>query len=398
MKILWLSPFLLHPTTRGGQIRSLGILSQLHRRHQVRFVSMQLPEQASGVARVGEYCSESRLLRHDLPGRGSLRFGAQFALNLFSGLPLTVHRDVSAVVRRAIAEELSRGWHDVAVCDFLSLAVDVARVEEVVLFQHNVETQIWERMARNAPNALQRCYLASQAARMARFERTICRQAKHVIAVSDADERLMRERFGVTRAGTIPTGVDLERNVPSPGHPPGEELVFVGSLDWIPNLDGLRWFASEVLPKIQRRQPNCRLAMVGKNPGAEAARISALAPGITLHGNVADVRPYLWGAQVAIVPLRAGGGTRLKIYEAMAAGVPQVSTTIGAEGLKALPGENILLADDADSFAEACLTLLEDETCRGRIRDAALEMVRAEFGMPRVANVFEEILRTVVSG
>jgi glycosyltransferase involved in cell wall biosynthesis len=263
------------------------------------------------------------------------------------------------------------------------------------LFQHNVETVIWERMAQRASSYPQQIYLNSQAARMSRFERDTCLRAKHVIAVSDTDERLIRQRFGATRVSAIPTGVDLETNFPSLDHEPAEELVFVGSLDWIPNLDGLHWFAAEVLPRIRQRQPDCRLAIVGRNPGAATARIAELAPGISIHGSVPDVRPYLWGAKAAIVPLHSGGGTRLKIYEAMASGVPQVSTTVGAEGLKVTSGENILLADEADTFAEACLKMLEDEPMRCRIRDSALRMVQAEFGTAQVARIFEDVLLRV---
>ena len=175
-------------------------------------------------------------------------------------------------------------------------------------------------------------------------------------------------------------------------HAPGAELVFVGSLDWGPNLDGLHWFAAEVLPRIQRNHPGCRLAIVGKNPGAEVEAIGKLAPGISIHGNVADVRPYLWGAKAAIVPLHAGGGTRLKIYEAMGAGVAQVSTAIGAEGLEVRDGVDIMLAGTADAFAQACHRLLSEDDFRRRMADEAARVVSAEFSMEKAAAVFEKIL------
>ena len=392
MRILWFSPFLLQPAIQGGQIRSLGILNCLYRRHEVRFVSMQLDGQQDGVASVGQYCQSSRLIRHSLPPRGGLRFAFQLLSNLASPLPLTIQRDTSPGFRAAAGEEMAKGWHDVAVCDFLSLAVNTARLEEMVLFQHNVETVIWERMAQRASNLAARAYLTRQARRMAEFEKRHCLAARHVVAVSETDESVMRQRFGATRVSIIPTGVDLEKNYPQPGHPPGAELVFVGSLDWGPNLDGLRWFAAEVLPAIHQAHPGCRLAIVGKKPGAEVEAIGRLAPGITIHGNVPDVRPYLWGAKAAIVPLHAGGGTRLKIYEAMGAGVAQVSTTVGAEGLEVRHGVDIMLADTADTFAQACLRLLGEDDFRRRMADEAARMVSAKFGMDRVAEVFEQIL------
>lgn len=392
MRILWFSPFLLQPATQGGQIRSLGILKCLNQRHEVRFVSMQLDGQQDGVGSVGDYCRSSRLIRHSLPRRGGAEFAVQLLKNLASELPLTIERDISPEFRAAAAEEMARGWHDIAVCDFLSLAVNTARLDEMVLFQHNVETVIWERMAQRAQNPVARAYLNRQARRMAEFEKRQCLAARHVVAVSETDEREMRKRFGATRVSTIPTGVDLDKNYPQPDHPPGAELVFVGSLDWGPNLDGLRWFAEQVLPGIQREQSECRLAIVGKNPGAEVAAIGKLAPGISIHGNVPDVRPYLWGAKAAIVPLHAGGGTRLKIYEAMGAGVAQVSTTIGAEGLEVRDGVDIMLADTADTFAQACLRLLSEDDFRRRMAAEAARMVSGKFGMERVAELFEQIL------
>lgn len=392
MRILWFSPFLLHPATQGGQIRSLGILKCLNQRHEVRFVSMQLDGQEEGVRSVGEYCTSSRLIRHSLPRRGGPKFAMQLLANLASDLPLTVERDISPEFRAASAEEMAKSWHDVAVCDFLSLAVSTAGLEEMILFQHNVETVIWERMAQRASNLAARAYLNRQARRMAEFEKSQCLRSRHVVAVSETDEREMRKRFGVTRVSTIPTGVDLERNYPQPDHPPGAELVFVGSLDWGPNLDGLDWFARRVLPRIRQEQPGCRLAIVGKNPGAAATAIERLAPEISVHGDVPDVRPYLWGAKAAIVPLHAGGGTRLKIYEAMGAGVAQVSTTIGAEGLDVSDGADILLADTEEAFAGACVRLLKDDVFRREMGARAAEMVGARFGMERVAEVFESIL------
>src|SRR5262245_26477116 len=138
MRILWISPFLLHPTDKGAQIRSLGILKNLHARHEVHFVSMQLEGQESGVVRTAEYCTKRYLVPHRLPNRRSLAFVPQLVRNVFSDLPLTVERDVLPRMRALIDEKLDSGKFDVAVCDFLSSAVNLSRPEKVVLFQHNV--------------------------------------------------------------------------------------------------------------------------------------------------------------------------------------------------------------------------------------------------------------------
>jgi polysaccharide biosynthesis protein PslH len=397
VKILWISPFLLHPAQKGGQIRSLGILSELHCRHEVQFTTFQLSGQEEGVARLAEYSSSATCVRHELPERGSVPFTCQLLANIGSSLPLTISRDISAPMRDLVERQIQDRRYDVAVCDFLSMAVNVRQLERTVLFQHNVETIIWQRLAEQAGTAWQRWYFSRQAARMFAFEKAVCLRAMHVIAVSQTDALAMRELFGLERVTAVPTGVDTTY-FRAPATPaPVADMVFTGSLDWIPNIDGLKWFVAEILPRIRLRRPECSLAIAGRNPGPAILALSKADSRITVHANVPDIRPYLWGSSVVIVPLRVGGGTRLKIYEAMAAGVPQVSTTLGAEGLDAKHGVNIELADTAADFAEACTSLLENRPRNRAIADSACRMVNERFGWPRVAAEFERILESVVA-
>jgi glycosyltransferase involved in cell wall biosynthesis len=164
-------------------------------------------------------------------------------------------------------------------------------------------------------------------------------------------------------------------------------------MDWLPNVDGVRWFTSSVLPLIRAQRPGTTVAFAGRNPDPavlEAARRDSL---ITVTGTVPDIRPYFWNSAVSIVPLRIGGGTRLKIYEAMAAGVPVVSTPVGAEGLALTPSSDILLADDPGLFASYCLALLESPSRRFTQSKQAREVVCANFSWNKVAAMFEDILR-----
>ena len=202
----------------------------------------------------------------------------------------------------------------------------------------------------------------------------------------------MRSLFGVTRVSEIPTGVDIDFFSRPASAPAGADLVFIGSMDWLPNIDGVLYFVREILPIIRRRRPECTLAIVGRTPSAEIEQLAKRDRNIQVTGTVPDIRPYLWGSSVSIVPLRIGGGTRLKIYEAMAAGIPVVSTTIGAEGLKVDPPDNIRLADDPQSFARDCLDLLADPGERARIAGSARQMVCAEFSWEAVSRCFEAIL------
>jgi hypothetical protein len=131
-------------------------------------------------------------------------------------------------------------------------------------------------------------------------------------------------------------------------------MVFTGSMNWMANVDGILWFVKQSLPLIRKHRPECTLAIVGRNPVPEIVQLGQ-DPLISITGTVTDVRPHLWNSRISIVPLRVGGGTRLKIYEAMAARIPQVSTTIGAEGLAVHPGQDIQIADTPEEFAARCL-------------------------------------------
>jgi glycosyltransferase involved in cell wall biosynthesis len=163
-------------------------------------------------------------------------------------------------------------------------------------------------------------------------------------------------------------------------------------MDWLANIDGVTWFVHEVLPLIRRRKPDCSFAVIGRSPPPAIQAMAAQDPRIFVTGTVPDVRPYLWGSAVSIVPLRIGGGTRLKIYESMASRVPVVSTRVGAEGLELQAPETGRLADTPEEFAAACLELLDAPDERARVADNAWQMVNDRFSWGKVARRFEEIL------
>jgi glycosyltransferase involved in cell wall biosynthesis len=235
-------------------------------------------------------------------------------------------------------------------------------------------------------------YFGLQAKRMFDYEQYVCRTAAGIVAVSQADAELMRSMFGVPAVTAVPTGVDIDYFAPRPADVCTADLIFIGSMDWMPNSDGVLYFAREVLPLIRKRRPGCTVAIVGRNPTSEITALAGQDTRIGVTGTVPDVRPYLWGSSISIVPLRIGGGTRLKIYEAMAASVPVVSTTIGAEGLDVQSPEHIRLADTPQEFADACLDLLSDERERIRMAQAASELVASRFSWDHVVRCFENAL------
>lgn len=330
MRLLWVKTDFLHPTTRGGQIRTLETLRRLHQWHEVHYVAFDDPAQPEGLARSFEYCAKAYPVTHRVPDKTSAAFALQIVEGLFSPIPVAVSRYRSDAMRRKV-EELLRQPFDSVVCDFLFPSPNFARLERCVLFQHNVEATIWKRYVEHN-SGLKKRYFQLQARRMAEYEGQVCRAVRRVVAVSEADAELMRREYGVERVYAAPTGVDLDYFARPDGGENLADLLFLGSMDWMPNIDGVTWFAREVLPLIRAKRPDCTLAIAGRRPAAEVSRLAEGDSRIRVTGTVPDVRPWLFGSLVSIVPLRIGGGTRLKIYEAMAAGTPVVSTTVKPKG------------------------------------------------------------------
>jgi glycosyltransferase involved in cell wall biosynthesis len=313
-------------------------------------------------------------------------------------MPLSLSRYHSAEMEEQIERVLKAFRFDSVVCDFLSPAPNFKSMANCVLFQHNVETMIWRRHAQTAPDPLRKLYFKLQADRMFAWEQRMCRAAAEVIAVSPQDAALMQKMFGIEAVTHIATGVDIDYFRRPSEVAPVADLVFLGSMDWMPNIDGVDYFVREILPLLRARLPECTLAVVGRTPSPATLALAKRDPKIQVTGTVPDVRPWLWGSKVSIVPLRIGGGTRLKIYEAMAAGTATVSTTIGAEGLAVQHPDNIRLADDPAAFAEQCVQLLTHAGERTRVAAAALQLVTERFSWDVVAAEFEKRLLSAWRG
>jgi glycosyltransferase involved in cell wall biosynthesis len=392
MKILWTCPFFLHPTDRGAQIRTLGTLKELHKRHEIHFAALNDPRNIEGPRRSPEYSSRHISVEHSAPARGSLGIIPQLAASILDPMPVAVSRYASRKLKQEIDALIAAENYDAIVCDFLAAAPNLSHMELCVLFQHNVETTIWQRHVEQSRSWVERLFFQMQARKMEAYERKICRTAKRVIAVSDIDASRMKRMFGIESVSSVPTGVDVEYFAPrgEASHP--SEMVFCGSMDWLPNVDAVEYFVSEVLPLIRERLPGATFTIAGRSPDSRVLKAVEGLSGVCVTGRVEDMRPYLWGAKISVVPIRIGGGTRLKIYECMAAGVPVVSTSVGAEGLRYANGADIVLADDPGGFAAACVRLLSDDAARRAIANNALKRAQGEFSWEAVSREFEAVL------
>jgi polysaccharide biosynthesis protein PslH len=395
MNILWLKTELLHPVDKGGKIRSYNMLKALKRDCRITYLTLD-DGTADNSARelASEYCHDLVCVPHRRREKFTTGFYVELALNLTSGLPYAIKKYESPEMREEMKRLLASQRIDVLVCDFLAPAVNVPPSLNctTVLFQHNVEAMIWKRHYEVQTNAARKAYLYRQWQKMRAFEAKACKLFDSVIAVSREDREQMQHEYGLENVFDVPTGVDTEYFRPSgkvatrPHH-----LVFTGSMDWLPNEDGIRYFTEQIMPRIKQSVPDVTLTVVGRDPYPSLVELSKRDPSVNVTGRVDDVRPYIEEAAVYIVPLRIGGGTRLKIYEAMALEKPVVSTTIGAEGLPVTDGAEIVLADTPQSFAEAVVRLLQNQSLAAEIGTRAAAKVRAEFGWETVAGSFAAI-------
>jgi glycosyltransferase involved in cell wall biosynthesis len=392
MKILWVNTNFMHPTTKGGQIRTLEMLRHLHSRHEIHYVAIENPAHPEGPQRSNEYSTRSYPFQYKILDKRSPGFFAQLVKGVFSPVPVAVSRFHPPGMSEFLENLIRTEGFDKAVVDHLAPTAYFPRLEQAVFFQHNVETVIWRRHVEHATNPLRRMYFRMQAERMYEYERRVSRASGHIVAVSAIDADEMRKLFDVTRVSEIPTGVNMEYFTPTEAAKATTDLVFIGSMDWLPNVDGMLYFVREILPIIRRTRPETTLAIVGRTPPPEIVELGKQDPQIQVTGTVPDIRPHVWGAKLSVVPLRIGGGTRLKIYESMAARVPVVSTTIGAEGLEINPPGDIRIADTPEAFAAECLELLSDDKTRRNIADAGWNLVSTRFSWDSVSRCFEKIL------
>jgi len=397
MKILWVKAGRLLPVDTGGKIRSFGILRHLARQHDVTLLSYY------GGKRDIDYESA---IAEQLPGahtiftaapEGALAQCVDYILRLPSSAPYAVNKFTDPTVREEVARRLNDSRLDIAVCDFLSASLNFPKQSPtpVVLFQHNVETMLWRRMAATEKSPLRKLSYSIEARKMEAYETQALRRFPHIIAVSEHDGNEMLTLSPGCRITVVPTGVDTEQYavVPSaPGDPP--LIVFTGSMDWEPNIDAVEYFCAEIWPQILASFPTARFQIVGRSPHPRVQRL--VSSSVQVTGTVPSVSDYLRWATVVIVPLRIGGGTRLKIFEAMAMAKALVSTSIGAEGLQVTNGRDILIADDAPSFAASILELLRDRELRRNYEQNAAQLA-ARFDWSRIAQRFADVLQQVVT-
>ena len=398
MRILWVKAGKLLPVDTGGKIRSYNLLKHLAQRNETTLLSYydgpldkdyeeQLARELPGAITI----NTSR-------GDSFMRQAVNYLGQLPGDVPYAVAKFTSTDVQRLVSQWDRERRFDVAVCDFLSASKNFPASLNTpsLLFQHNVESALWQRQAKYESNLAKRLVFKVEAAKMTRYEQLTVKRFDHIIAVSEHDRVLMSSMTDPSRISVVATGVDLKEYAEianqQEDQTQGFEILFLGSMDWEANIDGVDYFCRGIWPKVKSHIPEAKFCIVGRNPHARVKKWAS--ESIEVTGRVESVQPYLKRAAVFVVPLRIGGGTRLKIYEAMAAGKAVVATTIGAEGLDIEHNKNILIADTEEDFAAAVIDLLRNDARRQQLGAEAAQLA-AKYDWAIIAKRFEKILSDV---
>jgi polysaccharide biosynthesis protein PslH len=388
LRALILDEEIPYPPNAGKRIRTWNLLKRLAQRHEVHFLCYGVEGDSAAALRSAGIAVH--LVEPPPTLTGPALYLRLFA-NLFSPYPFSVSKHYSERFQKAFDDLRKTGNWDLVQCEWTPYArfLRSAGSTPTLIATHNVESQIWQRRAEQGSNFVERTFFSLQAKKMKWFERRALLKATAVTAVTATDAQTMSD-WGVPRVRLVPNGVDpefyasaTEREVPS-------EILSVASLDWFPNVDALEYFAQEILPLIREKVPNAMLRIVGRRPPDTLRQKVAGLPGVDLVGEVADVRPYLEKTSVIVVPLRIGGGSRLKILEALAAGKAIVSTSIGAEGLELDSEKHLLIADSPADFATCVVKLLTSEEDRRHLGDQGRKLVGERYGWNEIANRLED--------
>lgn len=389
MRILWVKVGGLWPPNTGGRLRSFHILSELARRHQVTLATTHAPgENPAALESELAHCAQVISVPYASPKWRSARFPFVLLRSWASSMPVDIWKCRVPALRREVSRLLASGEVDLCIADFLFAMPNIPATRvPLMFFAHNVEYMIWKRLWSVEQRPLLKTLLGVEWRKMRRYEAEACRRARLTVAVSHQDKTLLEENSPGALIRDVPTGVDVGYFKPNGAEKARANLVFTGSMDWHPNEDAILYFIREMLPAIRREVPGTTLTVVGRNPGLQLQE-AAREAGVEVTGTVDDVRPYVDAASVYVVPLRIGGGTRLKIFEALAMGKAVVSTSVGAEGLPLVQGEHYLCADEPAGFVAAVVALLRDPARRVSLGEAGRRLTEERYAWPQVAREF----------
>jgi glycosyltransferase involved in cell wall biosynthesis len=385
-----------YPPTSGKRLRTLNLMLRLASRHRLTYIARgngNRSETEQAIAFLDQQGIEALIIDDPLPRKAGVAFYARLAANIFSQAPYNAATHDRPRMRQAVHNYAVT--HDVDVWQFewtpyvraLASQPDAKKV----LIAHNVDSLIWQRYFETEKDLLKRWYVKQQWRKFERYERRVFTDATRIVAVSMEDATLIREHFGCSQVDVVENGVDRLFFQAARGPRDPRRILFLGALDWRPNDDAIGLLLERIYPKVRAEEPGATLHIVGRNPSSGLLERVRRTTGVELHANVADVRPYLASSGVLAVPLRIGGGSRLKILEALACGLPVVSTRVGAEGLRLEAGKHLTVVPEVDAMSAALLQAIRRHDCATAIAQEGRRLVLAEYDWDTLADKLEQV-------
>lgn len=383
MRVLVVDEEVPWPLDSGKKIRTFNLLKHLASRHEIHYLCRRHEGHAAPdiqpLTQAGIQCT---VVSDPIPAKSGPKFYGLLLANLFSPLPYSVTSHQSRQLVERVRQAVHHHECDLIHCEWTPYYANLTGLNDLprVIVAHNVESTIWQRNFELESHPAKKAFIYTQWKKMQRFEREAFKAAAGVVVVSPLDAEVVSSWRGTNDGVTlVENGVDLDYFSPKLTALEPGSLVFTGSLDWRPNVDAMMFFLDEVWGRILNRSPQSRLYIVGRNPMDSLQHRVRKEPSVILTGTVEDVRPYIARAAAYVVPLRIGGGSRLKILEAMAMEKPVVSTSVGAEGLRVQDGREILIADTPAALAEAVLSLFANPAAATRLGKAGRRLVQSSY-------------------
>lgn len=412
MHILFLTQILPYPPTSGPKVKTWHVLRYLSQRgHRITLASFVRPEELPYVDAVREVCSAVHLVPIH---RSRVRDSLYFLRSLISGRPFLVERDDLSGMRSAVNQIVSSEHVDVIHADQLTMTqfgfpLDIPDSKKPVLVfdAHNAVWTITARMKENAPFYL-KPPLSLETARIKHYEGKIVSDFAATFAVTEPDRLALLEAVKSARSNghnpadpisVIPIAVDTHQIQPVARAADSLNILTMGTLYYPPNADGIRWFVQEVFPLVRKQKQNATLTIVGKNPPRDFLKLAESPDsGVIVTGFVEELDPYFAKSRLMVIPVRAGGGMRVRILEAFARGMPVVTTTVGLEGIQAQPGSDVLVADSPTDFARSVIDLLQDEALQEKLSVNGRKLVEHKYDWQVVLGAIDETYERLAHG
>ena len=403
MRVLMICHYVPYPQMTGGRIRIYNLLRRVANRHDVSLAALlETPDDAQGLSHLRQFCARVETATLPAHQRSRLAKATGMLRYILNGRPpdlMLLHSEELVAKIRQLFSTIE--FDIVQIESLMALYLETLpqdRGYKSLQMFHNVESHNYARIAQVERRWSGKVRASVNSFSMRYWEHRYAEKFDRCTTVSEMDQQLLREANPRLHVDVIPNGVDLEkyRPLPLPATNTPPSLMFIGNMGYQPCIDAAQHLCTDILPLIRQVIPLVELWIVGSNPAPEVRRLHG--NGVHVTGRVEDIEPYYRQCTVCVVTLRAGGGTRLKILEAMALGRPVVSTTIGCEGLGVVDSEHLLIADGPKQFAEATVRLLRDPRLAGDIRANARKLVEARYGWDKIADRLMEIYEDMVAG